>query len=42
MDMVNGSGFNNKVFVVTGGTQGLGAAVTRLLVERGARGIVIC
>lgn len=42
MDMINGSGFNNKVFVVTGGTQGLGAAVTRLLVERGARGIVIC
>lgn len=34
--------FDNKVAVVTGGTQGLGAAVARLLAERGARGIAIC
>jgi len=36
------SQFKNKVFVVTGGTQGLGAAVASLLANRGARGIVIC
>ena len=42
MDLNESGSFNNKVFVVTGGTQGLGAAVARLLSERGARGIVIC
>lgn len=34
--------FQNNVYVVTGGTQGLGAAVAELLAERGARGLVIC
>ena len=33
--------FAGKVAVVTGGTQGLGEAVARLLVQRGAEGIVI-
>ena len=42
MDLNENGSFNHKVFVVTGGTQGLGAAVARLLSERGARGIVIC
>ena len=42
MDLSENSSFNNKVFVVTGGTQGLGAAVAHLLVKRGALGIVIC
>ena len=34
--------FESKVAIVTGGSQGLGAAIARLFVERGARGIVIC
>ena len=34
--------FHAKVAVVTGGTQGLGAAVAALLAERGLRGLVIC
>ena len=34
--------FDSKVAVVTGGSQGLGAAIAALFVERGARGIVIC
>lgn len=34
--------FQDKVYVVTGGTQGLGAAVSELLAERGARGLIVC
>lgn len=34
--------FADKVAVVTGGTQGLGEAVARLLAARGAAGLVIC
>lgn len=31
-----------KVAIVTGGTQGLGAAIATLLAQRGAKGVVIC
>ncbi len=34
--------FEGKIAVVTGGTQGLGAAIATLLAQRGAKGIVIC
>ena len=36
------SSLEGKIAVVTGGTQGLGAAVATLFARRGARGIVIC
>ena len=31
-----------KIAVITGGTQGLGAAIARLFADRGASGIVTC
>jgi NAD(P)-dependent dehydrogenase (short-subunit alcohol dehydrogenase family) len=34
--------FTGKIAVITGGTQGLGEAIARLLGERGAAGLVIC
>jgi NAD(P)-dependent dehydrogenase (short-subunit alcohol dehydrogenase family) len=36
------SSLNGKVAIVTGGTQGLGAAIALLLAKRGARELVIC
>ncbi|RRW40397.1 SDR family oxidoreductase [Pseudomonas luteola] len=34
--------FSDRYFVVTGSTQGLGAAVAQLLARRGAAGLIIC
>jgi NAD(P)-dependent dehydrogenase (short-subunit alcohol dehydrogenase family) len=40
--MTNQSSFSGKYAIVTGSTQGLGEAIARLFVERGAAGIIIC
>ena len=32
---------NNKIIIITGGTQGIGESVARLAADRGAGGIVI-
>ena len=34
--------FSGKIAIITGGTQGLGVAISRLFAERGAEGIVTC
>ena len=36
------NGLTGKIAVITGGTQGLGAAIARLFADRGASGIVTC
>jgi NAD(P)-dependent dehydrogenase (short-subunit alcohol dehydrogenase family) len=40
--MSDGARLDDKIAVVTGGTQGLGATVARLFADRGAAGLVIC
>jgi NAD(P)-dependent dehydrogenase (short-subunit alcohol dehydrogenase family) len=40
--MADGYSLSGKYAVVTGSTQGLGEAIARLFVERGAAGLIIC
>lgn len=40
--MADNSSLTGKYAIVTGSTQGLGEAIARLFVERGAAGIIIC
>jgi NAD(P)-dependent dehydrogenase (short-subunit alcohol dehydrogenase family) len=40
--MVKLTGLNDKIAVITGGSQGLGAATARLFAARGARGLILC
>jgi len=40
--MADNFSFNNKYIIVTGSTQGLGEAIARLFVERGAAGLILC
>src|SRR5687767_11078952 len=40
--MADKSSLTGKYAIVTGSTQGLGEAIARLFVERGAAGLIIC
>src|SRR5688572_25607543 len=40
--MTDKSSYTGKYAIVTGSTQGLGEAIARLFVERGATGLIIC
>ncbi len=40
--MAHLTGLNNQVAVITGGSQGLGAATAHLFAARGAKGLVLC
>ncbi len=40
--MTNKASLSGKYAIITGSTQGLGEATTRLFIERGAAGLIIC